>query len=48
MQAQLKIQPGGGQDIPRLYFHDDTKGTTGKIHVGFFGLHYLMPNTKTN
>jgi len=48
MQKHLKIQPGGGPNIPRLYFHDDTKGTTGKIHVGFFGPHYLMPNTKTN
>jgi hypothetical protein len=48
MQAHLKIQPGGGQNIPRLYFHDDTKGRTGQIHVGFFGPHYLMPNTRTN
>jgi len=48
MQAHLKIQPGGGPTIPRLYFHDDTKGATGQVHVGFFGPHDLMPNTKTN
>ena len=48
MEAHLKIQPGGGQNIPRIYFHDDTKGVTGKVHVGFFGPHDLMPNTRTN
>jgi hypothetical protein len=48
MQAHLKIQPGGGNNIPRVYFHDDTAGLTGKIHVGFIGPHYLMPNTKAN
>jgi hypothetical protein len=48
MEAHLKIQPGGGPNIPRLYFHDDTKGPTGKVHVGFYGPHDLMPNTKTN
>lgn len=48
MLWHLKIQEGGGMNIPRLYFHDDTRGTTKKIHVGFYGPHYLMPNTKTN
>lgn len=48
MQAHLKVQPGGGPTIPRIYFHDDTKGATGKVHVGFFGPHELMPNTRTN
>lgn len=48
MEAHLKIQVGGRGTIPRIYFHDDTRGSTGKIHVGFFGPHYLMPNTKTN
>jgi hypothetical protein len=48
MQAHLKIQLGGGPTIPRIYFHDDTRGSTGKVHVGFFGPHDLMPNTKTN
>ncbi|HEX7096570.1 MAG TPA: hypothetical protein VF183_11850 [Acidimicrobiales bacterium] len=48
MQAHLKIQPGGGNNIPRVYFHDDTGGVTGKIHVGFIGPHDLMPNTKAN
>ena len=48
MLWHLKIQEGGGKNIPRLYFHDDTRGVTGKIHVGFYGPHYLMPNTKTN
>jgi hypothetical protein len=48
MGAHLKIQTGGGMNIPRLYFHDDTKGVTGKVHVGFYGPHDLTPNTKTN
>lgn len=48
MEAHLKIQGGGGPLIPRLYFHDDTGGRTGKMHVGFYGPHALMPNTKTN
>lgn len=32
---------------PRLYFCDDTRGSTGKIHVGFIGPHRLVPNTMT-
>lgn len=38
MPAHLK--PGGGAtDAPRIHFHDDTRGATGKIHVGYFGPH---------
>lgn len=48
MQSHLKIQVGGGPTIPRLYFYDDTAGVTGKVHVGFYGPHDLMPNTRTN
>ncbi|MDC0359156.1 hypothetical protein OAM92_00330 [Acidimicrobiales bacterium] len=48
MQAHLKIAEGGGPLAPRIYFHDDTGGITGKIHIGFFGPHRHMPNTKTN
>jgi hypothetical protein len=47
MEAHLKIQIGGGNSIPRLYFFDDTDGKTGLIHVGFVGPHYLVPNTKS-
>ena len=47
MQAHMKIAEGGGTDIPRIYFYDDTKGKTGKVHVGFFGPHRYMENTKT-
>jgi hypothetical protein len=46
MLAHIKIVKGGAANIPRLYFHDDTAGATGKIHVGFFGPHDLMPNTQ--
>ena len=46
MEAHLKISEGGGQHIPRLYFHDDSKGRTSKIHVGFIGPHRLVPNTQ--
>ena len=44
MQAHLKIQKGGGQNIPRLFFYDDTAGGTGKVHVGFLGPHRLVPS----
>jgi hypothetical protein len=47
MLAHLKIAAGGGNNIPRIHFYDDTKGATGKIHVGFFGPHYLVPNSKS-
>lgn len=43
MQAHLKIQKGGGQNIPRLFFYDDTAGPTGKVHIGFLGPHRLVP-----
>ena len=47
MIAHLKITEGGGQHIPRLYFHDDTGGRTGHVHVGFIGPHRLVPNTQS-
>lgn len=46
MLAHLKIAEGGGNLAPRIYFYDDTTGATKKVHVGFVGPHYLMPNTK--
>ncbi len=42
MEAHLKIAEGGGQHIPRLYFHDDAKGRTGQVHIGFIGPHRLV------
>jgi hypothetical protein len=47
MLAHLKVAEGGGNLAPRIYFHDDTGGSTKKVHVGFVGPHYLMPNTKS-
>ncbi|MGO2662791.1 MAG: hypothetical protein ACTH9V_10015 [Propionibacterium freudenreichii] len=47
MEPHLKIAEGGGNLAPRIYFYDDTAGTTGKVHIGFVGPHYLIPNTKT-
>lgn len=47
MDAHLKISEGGGNLAPRVYFHDDTAGTTKRVHVGFVGPHYLVPNTKS-
>lgn len=44
MEAHMKIATGGGPLSPRIYFHDDTKGRTGRIHVGFFGPHRHVPN----
>lgn len=47
MLSHLKISEGGGDLAPRVYFYDDADGVTGKVHVGFVGPHYLMPNTKS-
>ena len=47
MEAHLKIAEGGGQHIPRLYFHDDAKGRTAAMHVGFIGPHRLVPTTQS-
>ncbi len=47
MLAHCKIG-GGGTLVPRIYFHDDTKGRTGRVHVGFIGPHREMPNASTN
>jgi len=48
MWAHLKIAEGGGPLAPRVYFHDDTRGPTGKVHVGFVGPHRYTENTRTN
>ena len=48
MFAHIKSVQGGGMQIPRIYFHDDTKGVTEKVHIGFIGPHDLMPNLQTN
>jgi hypothetical protein len=45
MQAHLKIATGGGNLAPRIYFHFDDQHC--RTHVGFFGPHKLVPNTKT-
>lgn len=47
MLAHLKISEGGGNLAPRVYFHDDTAGSTGKVHVGLIGPHYLVPNKQS-
>jgi len=47
MLAHLKISEGGGNLAPRVYFFDDTDGATNKVHVGFVGPHYLVPNTRS-
>lgn len=48
MEAHCKIAEGGGRLSPRVYFHDDTKGVTGLIHVGFIGPHRYVRNASTN
>lgn len=45
MPSHLKIATGGGNLAPRIYFHYDSNGA--KVHIGFFGPHKYMPNTKT-
>jgi hypothetical protein len=38
MEQHIKIEQGGNP-APRIHFHDDTRGPTGKIHIGWFGPH---------
>jgi hypothetical protein len=38
MPSHIKIEQGG-YPSPRIHFHDDTGGTTGKVHIGYFGVH---------
>ncbi|KQU28766.1 hypothetical protein ASH04_22350 [Rhodococcus sp. Leaf233] len=45
MLAHLKVQKRGGNDIPRIYFV--WSQLTQKVHIGFFGPHELVPNTKS-
>jgi len=45
MPAHLKISAGGGNQAPRIYFHWDPVGM--KVHVGFFGPHKYIPNSKS-
>lgn len=48
MWSHLKIAEGGGPLAPRVYFYDDTRGATGKVHIGYVGPHRHMENTRTN
>lgn len=45
MESHIRIG-SGKPPAPRLHFHDDTNGATGKIHVGHLGPH--LPNYRTN
>ncbi|RCG32716.1 hypothetical protein DQ384_04350 [Sphaerisporangium album] len=45
MEAHIKLRKGG-VPAPRIHFHDDSGGATGKIWVGHVGDH--LPNTLTN
>jgi hypothetical protein len=38
MPAHIKLEKGG-YPAPRIHFHDDTSGSTEKIHVGWLGPH---------
>lgn len=48
MPAHLKPVNGYGDFVPRIYFHDDVRGKTGKVHIGAIGPHRRFPNSKTN
>ena len=39
MEAHARVDSGGKYPAPRLYFHDDTAGNTGQVHVGYIGPH---------
>ncbi|MDI2126176.1 hypothetical protein [Yinghuangia seranimata] len=45
MEAHIKLR-GIGNPAPRMHFHDDAAGATGRIHVGYLGHH--LDNTRTN
>ncbi|MBX6169723.1 MAG: hypothetical protein IRY84_19125, partial [Thermobispora bispora] len=45
MEAHVKLR-AVGYPAPRMYFHDDSGGATGKIYIGYLGDH--LPNTRTN
>ncbi|GGK63486.1 hypothetical protein Sme01_05680 [Sphaerisporangium melleum] len=45
MEAHIKLRKGG-VPAPRVHFHDDSGGATGKVWVGYVGDH--LPNTLTN
>jgi len=47
MGAHLKVSRKGGSLAPRIYFYDDTNGPTKRVHIGFIGPHYLVPNSKS-
>lgn len=38
MQEHIRIEKGGSPS-PRIHYYDDTRGQTGKIHIGWFGDH---------
>lgn len=48
MWSHLKIAEGGGPLAPRVYFHDDSRGGTGMVHIGYIGPHRHLENTRTN
>ena len=43
MPAHVKVQQGG-TPCPRVHFHDDAGGVTGKIYVGYIGDHLPTAN----
>ncbi|MEU4537020.1 hypothetical protein AB0G15_19340 [Streptosporangium sp. NPDC023825] len=45
MESHVKLR-SVGYPAPRMYFHDDSGGATGKIWIGYLGEH--LPNTRTN
>jgi hypothetical protein len=44
MESHLRVQKSGNP-APRVYFYDDTRGATGRIHIGYVGKH--LDNTHT-
>lgn len=45
MRDHVKLARTGS--APRLHFFDDTRGTTGKIHVGYIGPHLATSSDRT-
>ncbi|MCW2876731.1 MAG: hypothetical protein JWQ95_831, partial [Sphaerisporangium sp.] len=45
MEPHIKLR-AVGYPAPRMHFHDDSGGVTGKVYIGYLGDH--LPNTRTN
>jgi hypothetical protein len=46
MGAHARVTASGKPPAPRMYFYDDVRGQTGRVHVGYIGKHLTILATK--